>query len=80
MVTLNLTEQQVVDLFKQLSPNKQTDVFRSLLSIRWPEWDEIMRYGEARIRVVAAERNKNWDAMTEQEREDFIDDLVHEDR
>jgi len=29
---------------------------------------------------VAAESGRDWDTMTEAAREEFIDDLVHEDR
>ncbi len=53
---------------------------RSLLAQQWPEWDELTRFGEERIRIVAAERGRDWDAMSDEERETFVDDLVHEDR
>jgi hypothetical protein len=32
------------------------------------------------IRKIAQEKNQNWEAMTEEEKEDFINDLIHEDR
>jgi hypothetical protein len=37
-------------------------------------------YAETQIRKVARERGKDWDAMSEEEREIFINDLIHEDR
>lgn len=39
-----------------------------------------LEYAEAQVRRLAAERGLNWDAMSEEEREAFADDLVHEDR
>ena len=80
MPTLELTDQQVVELVKQLPRDRQATLVRSLLTKQWPEWDELTRIGEERIRIVAAERGRNWDIMTEDERESFVDDLVHEDR
>lgn len=35
---------------------------------------------EDALRHACARRGFKWDAMTEEERENFIDDLVHEDR
>ena len=33
---------------------------------------------QAKVRQLCAERGLDWDAMSEQAREDFIDDIVHE--
>ena len=79
MPTLELTDQQVVELVKQLPQERQATLVRSLLAKQWPQWDELQRYGEERIRVVAAQRGRDWDRMSEDERESFIDELVHED-
>lgn len=37
-------------------------------------------YAEAQLRQLCASRGLDWDAMTEVERENFVDDLIHEDR
>lgn len=34
---------------------------------------------QAKVRQLCEERGLDWDAMSEQAREDFIDDIVHED-
>jgi hypothetical protein len=39
-----------------------------------------MEYAEGQLRRLCAERGLDWDAMNEEERETFIDDLIHEDR
>lgn len=31
------------------------------------------------MRVLSAERGLDWDSMSEEEREAFVDDLLHED-
>ena len=80
MPTIELSDQQVVDLVKQLPAPKQEEVMKSLLIQQWPEWESLSRLGEERIRIVATQRGRNWDTMTEDEREAFVDDLVHEDR
>ena len=35
---------------------------------------------ETQFRQLCTERGLDWDAMTEAERENFVDDLLHEDR
>ena len=39
-----------------------------------------MADAEAQFRQLGAARGLNWDTMTEAERENFVDDLIHEDR
>ena len=39
-----------------------------------------MQHAEAQLRRVSAERGLEWNKMSEGQRQDFIDDLLHEDR
>jgi hypothetical protein len=78
MPTLILSNEQVVELVKQLSVEQQVEVFRFLLLQQWSQWESLSRYGVDRVRLVAQERGCNWDAMSEEERESLIDDIVHE--
>ena len=39
-----------------------------------------MEEAEAQFRQLCAARGLNWGTMTEAERENFVDDLIHEDR
>ena len=55
MPTIELTDQQVVELVKQLPANRQAALFKTLISQQWSEWEELSRYGEERIREVAAD-------------------------
>lgn len=37
-----------------------------------------MAQGEERLRQISSQRGLNWDEMSENEREQFIDNLLHE--
>jgi hypothetical protein len=79
MATLILSDEQVVELVKQLPVGQQVEVFRFLLLQQWGKWESLSRYAAEKARSVAQGRDLDWDAMTEEEREVFIDDVVHED-
>jgi len=80
MVTLSLSDDQVIELVKQISYEKQKILLQFLLEQQQQRWQELSLEGQSGVRVAATERGKNWDKMSEEEQEDFIDDLVHEDR
>lgn len=79
MPTLTLSNEQVVAMVKQLPVELQTELFRFLLLQQWGKWEQLSRYGADQARLIAQERGLDWDRMTEEERENLIDDLVHED-
>lgn len=79
MPILTLSNEQVVELVKQLPVEQQVEVFRFLLLQQWGKWESLSSYGAEKARLVAQERGHNWDTMTEEEHEDFIDSVVHED-
>ncbi|MBD2232549.1 hypothetical protein [Phormidium tenue] len=79
MAILTLSNGQVIELVKQLPPQQQAEVFKYLILQQWSTWDSLSNYGTEKVRIVAQERGLNWDAMTEEERETFIDDVLHED-
>ena len=78
--TVNLTTEQIIDFIQQIPPEAKLTVLTKLAEQAHAEHTEQIQYGEAKIRKVCAARGLDWDAMTEEERIDFIDDLVHEDR
>ena len=78
IVTLEVTESQVVEWVRQMSPESKQEVLRALI----PQLDALeamVDYGSERIRALCAGRGLDWDSMTEQERERLIDELLHED-
>jgi hypothetical protein len=80
MPTLELTDQQVVELVKQLPPERKREALLALAEHAAERRDERMQLAESRLRRTCAERGLDWDQMSEEERESFVDDLVHEDR
>ncbi len=78
MPTLTLTDEQVIELVKQLPPERKRVAL--LAEDACARREARLDYAEAQLRRLCAERGRNWDAMSEDEREAFIDDLVHEDR
>ena len=78
MPVIRVTEEQVIDLLKQLSPSEQEAALRYLVRQWWPRWDALSQYGQDQVRVLARERGLDWDSLGEEEREAFIDDLLHE--
>ncbi|MGD1909170.1 MAG: hypothetical protein ACFB0C_24705 [Leptolyngbyaceae cyanobacterium] len=50
-----------------------------LLLQQWEKWKSLSDYGANQARLIAQEHGLDWDAMTETEREEFIDDVLHED-
>jgi hypothetical protein len=77
MPTLELSEAQVVELVKQLPPERQRAALLALAVGASQRREERMQYAERQLRRVSAERGLEWDTMSEDQREDFIDDLLH---
>ena len=76
-VMLEVPEAQIVRWVRQLSPAAK----RSVLKILVPRLDEVeslVDYGEQQIRELSARRGLNWDRLTEDQREQLIDTLLHE--
>ena len=80
MPMLELTDQQVVDLVNQLPTKRKRTALVALASEAATRRDERMQLAESQLRRLCTERGRNWDQLSEDEREVFIDDLVHEDR
>ena len=78
--TVKLTVKEIIDFLQQIPPREKIALLTTLAEQAHAEHAEQIQYGKAKIRKICAERGLDWDAMTEEERIDFIDDLVHEDR
>lgn len=78
MPTMTLTNEQVVDLVKQLPPAEKRRALLALAEEAQVQKQTRMTYAEAQLRQLCAERGLNWDTLSEEEREIFIDDLLHE--
>ena len=80
MPTPELTDQQVVELVRQLPPERKRAALLALAEDAALRRHERMAYAEAQLRRLCAGRGLDWESMSEDEREAFVDDLVHEDR
>jgi hypothetical protein len=80
MQTLQLTVKQVIDLVKQLPPEGKQAVLNVLKVEQDAWWEETLTQGEQQMRRLCAERGLDWDNMSEEEREGFVDELLHEDK
>lgn len=78
--TIRLTTEQVIDFIQQMPPKEKRAVLIALAERTSVGQEEQMKYAQAQVRQLCASRGLDWDTMTEEEKEDFIDDLVHEDR
>ncbi|MBC6417529.1 MAG: hypothetical protein GDA44_01400 [Prochloron sp. SP5CPC1] len=72
------SSEQVLSLVKQLPLEQQEGILHFLLLQPWASWLNLTYDAPEKARLAATKRGQNWDAMTEDEREAFIDDLVHE--
>jgi len=76
-ITLEIPEAQIVGWVRRLSPESK----RKLLTALLPDldrWEAAMGYGDQRVREICAQRGLDWDRLTEQEREQLVDTLLHE--
>ena len=80
MPILELSDAQVVELVKQLPPERQRAALLALAAGAAQRREERMQYAEGQLRRVSSERGLEWDKMSEDQRQDFVDGLLHEDR
>ena len=78
--TIKLTTEQIIDFIHQMSQKEKRAVLIALAEKASVGQQERMKYAESQVRELCKFRGLDWDTMTEEDREDFIDDLVHEDR
>ena len=77
---IELTTEQVIDLIQQMPPEEKLTVLKAIAKEARAGRPERMKYAESKVRQLCAERGLAWDAMDDEERLHFIDDIVHEDR
>ena len=78
MATLTLRDDQVLDLVRQLPDERRAWLFQRLIQDEWPAWTELSAYSTDRIRAAATARGLDWERLTESERENLVDTILHE--
>lgn len=79
MPTMEVAVEQVLELVRQLPPEGKQAVLDALSTERDMWWEEMLIEGEQKMRQLCAGRGLDWDRMSEEEREAFVGDLLHED-
>ena len=78
MSVLELTDEQVVSLVRQLPIASKKAALLALAQDAGQSREERMTYAQSQLRQRARERGLDWDAMSEESREEFVNGLLHE--
>jgi len=65
MSVLELTDEQVLSLVRRLSGPRKRAALLALAQEAQTRRDERLRYGEAQLRRLCAERGLDWDRLSE---------------
>ena len=80
MVALSNQERHIVDLFRALPPQRRPYVMLVMAGADPDAWKRFQSQGERRLRELAAQRGIDWDALTDDQRQDFVGELLDEGR
>jgi hypothetical protein len=78
MPELKVSEAQVIELARQLSPSGKRKILQSLITTDAAQFEQLVDYGESRAREVAAARGLDWNILSKAQREQLVDELLHE--
>ena len=80
MASVELTSEQVAELVRQLPADAKREVLLALAGDAQARRGERMALAAAQLRQLAADRGLDWDAISDDQRQALVDDLIHEDR
>jgi hypothetical protein len=80
MAVLELTKEQIFDLVRRMPAEQKREMLLLLAANAPAERAQRQQFAEEQLRRLCAARGLDWDALSADEREAFIDDLIHEDR
>ncbi|HKQ49356.1 MAG TPA: hypothetical protein VJZ71_14895 [Phycisphaerae bacterium] len=76
MISFTQQEKQVVELFRQLDPGRRRAVLFEMAQADSNGWKQYQAKGESRLRELAREKGLDWDRLNDDQRQDFIEELV----
>lgn len=79
MSALTQKEQEVVELFRRLDPGRRRVVLLELAQTDDDAWKRFRCQGEGRLCELARQKGLTWDQMDDEQRQDFIEELVEGD-
>lgn len=77
MPQIEVSEQQILDALDRLSPKGRREAVRRLVAGA-ETLDRIIETLQPRIAEVARQRGLNWAALSDEQRERLVDDILHE--
>ncbi len=80
MPVVDLSEEQVVQLVRQLPPERRLALLKAIACDAAQQREARESRLAAAAARVAAERGLSWERLTDEERLALVDDLVHEHR
>lgn len=78
MAVLKINNEQILELVLQLPDQQRAWLFTQLAARQWPAWAELSKHGEQQARRLAAERGLDWGRLSDTEREQLVDTILHE--
>ena len=78
MSVLELTDEQVISLVRQLPSARKRAALLVLAQEAQSRREERMHLAEAQLRRLCAGRELDWERLSEDEREEFVNRLLHE--
>ena len=78
MSPLTHQEKDVVNRFQQLPPDGQRRVMLSMFHTDAEGWRRYQAQGNERFRELAAASGIDWDILDDEQRQEFIDGLLHQ--
>ncbi len=78
MPVLQIGTEQLMELIQQLEPEERIQLLLRLAEQVKKRMKQHRAYAEQQLRAIANERGLNWDTMSEEERTEFVGELLHE--
>lgn len=78
MSAQELTDEQVISLVRRLPSERKRAALLALAQEARLRREERLRLGETQLRRLCAEHGLDWDRLSEDEREEFVNRLLHE--
>ena len=79
-LTVELTTDQVVGFVQQMPAEERRALLLAIAEQAAANREARIDYAQGQLQQLCTDRGLDWDAMREAERENFVDDLIHEDR
>ena len=79
-LTVELTTDQVVGFVQQMPAEERRALLLAIAEQAAANREARIDRAEAQLQQLCTDRGLDWNRMTEAERENFVDDLIHEDR